>query len=66
MKNVMQGNNIRNSALKKITLEGHLGSSVVECLLLAQSMILRPWIESHIGLPERSLLLPLPVSLMHK
>ena len=40
-----------------------LGSSVVEHLPSAQGVILETRIESHIGLPAWSLLLPLPVSL---
>ena len=43
--------------------EGHLGGSVVECLPLAQGVIPGPGIESHIGLPTGSLLLPLLLSL---
>ena len=39
------------------------GLDAVEHLLLAQDVILGSRIESHIGLPARSLLLPLPVSL---
>ena len=42
---------------------GNLGGSVVEHLSSAQVMILGPGIESHIGLPTGSLLLPLPMSL---
>ena len=45
---------------------GFLGDSVVEHLPLAQGVILGSWdpgIESHIGLPTGTLLLPLPVSL---
>ena len=47
---------------------GHLGGSVVELLPLARGMISGSRIESHIGLPLGSLLLPLPVpvSLMNK
>ena len=41
---------------------GLLSGSVVECLPLAQGMIPSPGIESHIGLPTGSLLLPLPMS----
>ena len=40
---------------------GHLGGSVVEHLPSAQGMIPVSQIESHIGLPAWSLLLPLPV-----
>ena len=47
----------------KIASEGHLGGSAVECLALAQGVILGLGIESHIGLPVRILLLPLPISL---
>ena len=43
---------------------GCLGGSVVECLPLAQGVILGLGIESHIRLPARSLLLPLPISLL--
>ena len=43
--------------------QGHLGGSVFEHLPLAQGMIPGSGIESHIGLPAWSLLLPLPVSL---
>ena len=38
------------------------GASVLEHLPLAQGVIPESGIESHIGFPERSLLLPLPVS----
>ena len=41
---------------------GHLGGSAVGHLPLTQGVILGPGIESHIGLPERGLLLPLPMS----
>ena len=44
---------------------GHLGGSVVERLLLAQGVIPGSRIESRIGLPAWTLLLPLPVSLPH-
>ena len=40
-----------------------LGGSVVEYLLLAQGMIPGLGIQSHVGLPTESLLLPLPMSL---
>ena len=40
-----------------------MGGSVVERLPSAQDMILESRIESHIGLPVRSLLLPLPMFL---
>ena len=43
--------------------EGTLGSLTVEHLSSAQDMIPGSWIESHIGLPAGSLLLPLPMSL---
>ena len=43
--------------------QGHLGGSAVEYLPLAQGVILRSRIESHIGLLAGSLLLPLAVSL---
>ena len=43
--------------------KGHLGGSAVEDLPLAQGMIPGSGIESHIGLPAGSLLLPLPMSL---
>ena len=43
--------------------EGHLGGSVVKRQPTAQGVILKSWIESHIGLPAWSLLLPLPVFL---
>ena len=47
---------------------GHLGGSVIEHLPSAQVVILESWIESRIGLPAWSLLLPLllplPVSLL--
>ena len=42
---------------------GSQGGSAVERLPWAQGMIWSLWIESHIGLPAWSLLLPLPVSL---
>ena len=42
---------------------GCLGDSAVECLSLAQGMILGPGMESLIGLPMGSLLLPLPMTL---
>ena len=48
--------------LTKINIRGHLGDSVVEHLTLAQGVIPGPGIESHIGLPTGSLLLPLPAS----
>ena len=44
-------------------LPGHLGGSVVEHLPSAEGMIWGPGIESHTGLPARSLLLSLPMSL---
>ena len=47
----------------KSVLMGRLGSSVVEHLPSAQVVILGSGIESHIGLPTGSPLLPLPVSL---
>ena len=47
----------------KCMLQGHLGGSMVERLLLAQVVIPSPRIESRIGLPAWSLLRPLPVSL---
>ena len=46
--------------------EGRLGGSVVECLPWAQGVIPGSGIESHMGLPVGSLLLPLPVSLMNE
>ena len=49
--------------LLTVVFWGHLGGSAVEHLLLVQGMIRGPGIESHIRLPEWSLLLPLPVSL---
>ena len=42
---------------------GCLGGSAVEPLPLAQGMIPGSRIQSHIGLPAWSLLLPLPMSL---
>ena len=55
---------------KSTSYLGRLGGSVVEPLPLAQGVILRLEIESHIGLPVRSLLFPLylclSVSLMNK
>ena len=42
---------------------GRLGGSVVEHLPSTQGVILGSWVESHIGLPAGSLLLPLPMSL---
>ena len=42
---------------------GCLGDSTVEHLPLAQGVIPGPGIESHIGFPAWSLLLPLPMSL---
>ena len=50
--------------LKKESAEAHLGDSAVEPLPVAQSVIPGFGIESHIGLPAWSLLLPLPVSLL--
>ena len=50
-------------AFKKSLLLRHLGVSVFEHLPSAQVMIPGPGIESCIGLPTESLLLPLPVSL---
>ena len=47
----------------KLFIQGRLGGPVVKRLPLAQGMILGSGIESHIGLPAGSLLLPLPVSL---
>ena len=44
-------------------MEGRLSGSAVECLSSAQVVIPGSGIESYIGLPVRSLLLPLPVSL---
>ena len=46
----------------KFANEGWLGGSVVERLPLAQGVIPSLGIESHIGLPVGSLLLPLPMS----
>ena len=43
--------------------EVRLGGSAVEHLPSAQGVILGSGIKSHIGLPVRSLLLPLPMSL---
>ena len=42
---------------------GHLGALAVERLPSAQGVILESRIESHVGLPAWSLLLPLSVSL---
>ena len=42
---------------------GRLGGSVVEHLTSSQGLIPGSRIESHVGLPAWSLLLPLPVSL---
>ena len=47
----------------KTNKQGSLGYSVVQHLPSAWGMILEPWIQSHIGLPAWSLLLPLSVSL---
>ena len=44
-------------------VQGHLGGSAVEHLPSAQGMILGSGINSHVGFPVRSLLLPLPMSL---
>ena len=44
---------------------GTPGGSAVEGLPLVQGVILGSWIESRLGLPMGSLLLPLPVSLPH-
>ena len=49
--------------LKNIVHFIHLGGSAPERLPLAWGMILGPGIETHIGLPTGSLLLPLPTSL---
>ena len=49
--------------IKTIYCVGHLGGSVVEHLPPAQGVIRGPGIESHNGLPARSLLLPWPVFL---
>ena len=54
--------NVKQDSIK-ILEEGHLGSSAVERLPSAQGMIPGSGIESRIGLPARSLLLPLPGSL---
>ena len=43
--------------------QGHLGGSVIEYRPLTQGLIPGPEIESHIGLPAGSLLLPLPLCL---
>ena len=57
----------QTSGKKKKTVNyltlGCLGGSAVQRLPLAQVIILRTRMESHIGLPAWSLLLPLPVSL---
>ena len=52
----------------KLIKEGCLGGSVVECLPWVQGVILglSPGIETRIGLPAGSLLLPLLMSLMIK
>ena len=42
---------------------GNLGGPAVEHLALAQGVIPGSRMESHVGLPAYSLLLPLPVSL---
>ena len=47
----------------KYMLRGCLGSSVVLRLPSVQHVILGAGIQSHVGLPEWSLLLPLPMSL---
>ena len=52
-----------DALVKKYILQECLGGSVVERIPLAQGMIPGSGIESLIGLPVRSLLLPLPVSL---
>ena len=49
--------------IKNADARGSLGKSAVWRLPLAQGVIPGPRIESHIGLPAWSLLLPLPVSL---
>ena len=49
--------------LLKTGVLGHLGGSVVERVALAQGVIAIRGIESHIGLPGKSLLLPLSMSL---
>ena len=51
------------SLVKKASSLGRLGGSVVKCLPSAQVVIPGLGIESHIGLPVRSLLLPLPMCL---
>ena len=51
------------SALNFSKFQGCLGGSAVEHLPLAQVVIPGSRIESHIGLPARTLLLPLPMSL---
>ena len=48
---------------KNLKIMGRLGGPVVERLPLVQGAIQGPGIESCIGLPAGSLLLPLPVSL---
>ena len=47
----------------EVNTRGHPGGSAVEHLPSAQGVTPGPGIESHIGLPAGSLLLPLPVSL---
>ena len=49
--------------IKNFPHMGHLSGSSAERLPSAQVMILGPRIESHVGLPAWSLLLPLAVSL---
>ena len=59
-----QGQVAPESNALKVLLWGHLGDSVVAHLPLAQAVIPCHYgIESHVGLPTGSLLLPLPVSL---
>ena len=51
---------------KRFGFLGDLGGLLVECLPLAQGVILGSWdpgIESHMGFPAENLLLSLPVSL---
>ena len=60
----MQGTGVLiGSSLKDAQNQRLWGGSVVEHLPLAQVMILGPGIESHIRLPEGTLLLLLPLSL---
>ena len=56
-------NDISNKSLISKTYRGQPWWRGILAPPVAQGMIWRPWIESHVGLSAWSLLLPLPVSL---